>query len=87
MTMQTTQAISTGTLRKPRTFQPIKVPDISKLPPDALLTRQQLAALAGFTEQALKKWARESRGPAITVVEGRPRYRVADARAWLSGAA
>jgi len=73
--------------RRPRTFTAVKVPDIAKLPDDALLTRQQVVLLSGFTDQALKKWARENRGPAITVVEGRPRYRVADARAWLAGAA
>lgn len=63
------------------------VPDVAALPPDALLTRQQMVALSGYSEAAFKKWARESRGPAITVVEGRPRYRAADARAWLAGAA
>jgi hypothetical protein len=72
--------------RKPRKFSPVKLPDVAKLPADALLTRQQLVALSGFTEQAFKKWARESRGPAITVVEGRPRYRAEAVRAWLSGA-
>ncbi|MER9579229.1 hypothetical protein NKI78_26980 [Mesorhizobium sp. M0400] len=58
-------------------------PNLAVLPPDALLTRKQMSALSGFTEQAFKKWARERRGPHITVIEGRPRYRVADARAWL----
>ncbi|WJI60696.1 hypothetical protein NLY43_18925 [Mesorhizobium sp. C416B] len=61
-------------------------PDLSTLPPDALLTRKQMSALSGFTEQAFKKWARLCRGPHITVIEGRPRYRVADARAWLGAA-
>ena len=62
------------------------IPDIQVLPPDALLTRRQMAVLSGYTEQAFKKWAKEHRGPRITVVEGRPRYRVADARAWLGAA-
>lgn len=63
------------------------LPDIATLPNDALLTRGQLAALTGFTEQAFKKWAREGRGPAITYVEGRPRTKVRDFRLWVDGAA
>ncbi|CDX62883.1 hypothetical protein MPL3365_80051 [Mesorhizobium plurifarium] len=59
------------------------LPDLASLPSDAVLTRRQMSALSGYTVQAFKKWAREGRGPAITPVEGRPRYRVADARAWL----
>jgi len=61
------------------------LPNISTLPDDALLTRKQVAALSGFTLQALKKWAGENRGPSITRVEGCPRYRVADVRSWFSG--
>ena len=61
------------------------LPDIARLPDDALLTRGQLAALTGFTEQAFKKWAREGRGPAITRIEGRPRTTVRDYRQWVSG--
>lgn len=61
-------------------------PDLRDLPPDALLTRRQMAAISGFTDQSFKKWARENRGPRITVVEGRPRYRVDDARKWLGAA-
>lgn len=62
-----------------------KTPDIAALPDDALLTRAQLSALSSYTIAAFKRWAREDRGPRITRVEGRPRYRVADARAWLAG--
>jgi len=65
--------------------QPAVAPDISTLPADALLTRAQLVALSSYSLQAFKKWAKEGRGPRITRVEGRPRYRVADARAWLAG--
>ena len=60
------------------------LPDIARLPDDALLTRGQLAALTGFTEQAFKKWAREGRGPAITRIEGRPRTSVRDYRQWVN---
>lgn len=61
-------------------------PNLATLPADALLTRKQMSALSGFTEQAFKKWARQRRGPNVTIIEGRPRYRVADARAWLGAA-
>jgi hypothetical protein len=72
----------TGTPRR-RVHRPRPVPDLSTLPDAALLTRSQLAALSGYTEQAFKKWAREKRGPKITPVEGRPRYRADHVRAWL----
>jgi hypothetical protein len=57
--------------------------DLAALPDGALIVRSQVAAYVGYTEQALKKWAREGRGPKITKVEGRPRYRAADVREWL----
>jgi hypothetical protein len=63
------------------------IPDLANLPDGALLTRKQTAKLTGFTEQTFKKWAPLGRGPKITRVEGRPRYRVADVRRWISGAA
>lgn len=59
------------------------VPDLGRLPDDALLDRNQVSALSGFTVQALKQWAVQGRGPRITVVEGRPRYRVRDTREWI----
>lgn len=58
-------------------------PDISKLPADALLTRKQLAAISGFALQTLKMWPAQGKGPCVTTVEGRPRYRVADVRQWM----
>jgi hypothetical protein len=64
-----------------------RVPDLSTLPDDAFLVRSQVSQLTGFTEQALKKWAREGRGPKVTTIEGRPRYRVADFRDWTGRAA
>ncbi|WP_338341898.1 MULTISPECIES: helix-turn-helix transcriptional regulator [unclassified Shinella] len=59
------------------------VPDLRILPPDALLTRNQLVALSGFSLMAFRKWAKLGRGPKITTVEGRPRYRVEDVRVWI----
>jgi len=69
-----------------RFHRPRPLPDLATLPDTALLTRSQVAGLAGYTEQALKKWAREGRGPRVTIVEGRPRYRVRDTREWMGAA-
>lgn len=61
------------------------IPDLEKLPDDALLTRQQMVALSGFALQTFKKWARQGRGPVLTYVEGRPRATVRAYREWVSG--
>lgn len=60
-------------------------PDLRALPGDALMTRRQVSALSGFAVVTLKVWAREGRGPRVTTIEGRPRYRVSDVRSWLGG--
>jgi predicted site-specific integrase-resolvase len=69
-------------------MQPIAVatPDLTALPGDALLTRRQLAQVAGFAVQTLKAWPKQGRGPRVVMVEGRPRYRVADVREWMGAA-
>ena len=64
--------------------KPVLVPNLDGLPSSALLTRGQVSALSGFADITLKKWARSARGPKITRVEGRPRYRAADVSAWLN---
>ena len=64
--------------------RPVSIPNLDNLPPSALLTRDQVAALSGFALVTLKKWSSENRGPKITRVEGRPRYRAADVTAWLN---
>ena len=69
-----------------RTFRPKPLPDLNALPASALITRQQLCAVSGFALPTVKAWARVGRGPQVTVVEGRPRYRVADVLAWLEAA-
>jgi hypothetical protein len=61
----------------------MQAPDLSALPPDALLTRKQLVPICGFCLQTLKTWPAKGKGPKVTTVEGRPRYRVADVRAWM----
>lgn len=62
------------------------IPDLEKLPDTALLTRRQLSDLSSFALITLKVWAKKGRGPQITVVEGRPRYRVRDVREWMGAA-
>lgn len=66
-------------------YEPLPSIELGRLPDEALLTRRQVAHLSGFTIGALKKWGREQRGPRVTTIEGRPRYRVADVREWLRG--
>jgi predicted DNA-binding transcriptional regulator AlpA len=67
----------------PALRQPSSFLDLSTLPADALLTRRQVADATGFSEITLKTWAAKSRGPKITRIEGMPRFRVADVRAWM----
>lgn len=62
------------------------VPDLGKLPGETLITRQQLSEISSFALITLKVWAKSGRGPRITVVEGRPRYRVRDVREWMGAA-
>ena len=58
-------------------------PDLAELPADALLTRRQVCALSGFALVTLQVWSAKGRGPKITHIEGRPRYRVQDVREWM----
>lgn len=69
-----------------RQSKPCPVPDLDKLPADALLTRRQLVALTGFADITFKQWAtKNGRGPKITYVEGLPRHRAEDVRTWIRG--
>lgn len=61
------------------------IPDLRKMPPDALLTRKQVSAISGYALITLKLWARAGRGPRITRVEGYPRYRAEDVSNWIAG--
>lgn len=72
-------------------------PDLGALPDCALITRAQLAAIAGVGVETLKAWdygrqgrgwaVGQAKGPAVTRIETRPRYRVGDVKAWLAGGA
>jgi predicted DNA-binding transcriptional regulator AlpA len=59
------------------------VPDLGKLPPDALLTREQVRQITGFSLPTLKRWAARGKGPRITRIEGLPRFQVRDVRDWM----
>ena len=61
------------------------LPDLDRLPPSAMCTTKQVAALSAFAEITLKTWRRQDigRGPKVTYVESRPRYLVRDVKAWL----
>lgn len=59
------------------------IPDIDKLPACALLTYRQVAQVTGFSVVSVKRWAGAGRGPRMTRVEGLPRFKVGDVRAWL----
>lgn len=64
------------------------LPDLDTLPADALLSRKQLMALTGLCLTTLKAWARKrGKGPKVTTIEGRPKYRAGDVRAWIRGEA
>lgn len=81
--MQPLPTISERTCKRPRVHRPRPLPNLDTLPETALLTRAQVAELTGFALHTLKMWAKTGRGPQITVIEGRPRYRAGDVRAWL----
>jgi hypothetical protein len=71
------------------------IPDLDNLPSDALITRAQLSALIGAAVETLKAWdygragkglyAGQEKGPVVTRIEGLPRYRAGDVKAWLAG--
>jgi len=60
-----------------------QIPDIDQLPPSALLTYGQLAQVTGFHVVTVKRWAGAGRGPRLTRVEGLPRFKVCDVKAWM----
>lgn len=60
------------------------IPDLAALPGDAFITTKQLANLTGYAPLTVKGWRRHGRGPKVSIINGRPRFRVDDVRAWLS---
>lgn len=52
---------------------------------DAMLDGAQVAILARVAQSTFKRWCREDKAPRLTRINGRPRFRAADVRVWLSG--
>jgi hypothetical protein len=66
-------------------YKPTKTPpDIAVLPDSAYITVAQLAAITGHAPLTVKGWHRYGRGPKRSIVQGRPRFMVADVRTWLA---
>lgn len=61
------------------------IPDLNSLPDDALLTDAHVSALTTFSVTTIKYWRRNKRGPRFVMVEGYPRCRAGDLRAWING--
>jgi len=58
-----------------------EIKDISDLP--ELISRSQLAIFTGLAEQTFNRWATEGKGPRITKLGGRVRYRKQHVIDWL----
>lgn len=82
--MSALSAVNEAPARK-RAHNPKPLPNIDTLPAATPLTRRQLSEMTGWSIVTLKRWAKENRGPRITVLERRPRYRADHVREWLAG--
>lgn len=58
---------------------------LAGLPDGALASPNEAAAFLGFAPVTLRMWRRQGRGPAFVLIEGRPRYRMADLRGFAAG--
>jgi hypothetical protein len=61
------------------------VPNLNELPDDALLTDAHVSALTTFSVPTIKLWRKNKRGPRFVSIEGYPRCRAGDLRAWING--
>jgi transposase-like protein len=63
----------------------VNIPDLDKLPPYALLTPKQVAAILNVSPHTLTYWRSQKRNAGLKWVriEKAPRYRVSDVRAYL----
>ncbi|WP_156640438.1 helix-turn-helix transcriptional regulator [Bosea sp. PAMC 26642] len=71
-----------------RSRRRVPLQGITDAPDETVVTIAEVSALSGFATVTLRLWARseQPRGPRQFKVEGRPRYRLGEVRAWLSGA-
>jgi hypothetical protein len=67
----------------------MQLPDLDKLPPYALLTPKQVAAILNVSPHTLTTWRLQKRNPGLKWVriESLPRYRVDAVRAYLASMA
>jgi hypothetical protein len=56
-----------------------------ELADDVLLDRRQTGEVVGAAPPTLQRWDREETWIPTVMLNGRPRYRVGDLRAWLGG--
>jgi predicted DNA-binding transcriptional regulator AlpA len=59
----------------------------AELSDDVLLDDHQVAMLAGRSTPTIKRWRRDGKTPPTVMLNGLPRYRAGDIRAWLRGGA
>jgi len=57
-----------------------------RLSDDALLDDLQTSLLAGRSVPTIKRWRAAGKTPPVVMLNGLPRYRAGDVRAWLRGA-
>jgi hypothetical protein len=62
-----------------------RISQLAGAPDEVLLTPNEVHALYGWAPVTLRLWHRQGRGPRQVRLEGRPRYRLGDLRAWISG--
>jgi predicted DNA-binding transcriptional regulator AlpA len=53
--------------------------------PAAVLDDAQVSTLTGFSIPTIKRWRKAGKIPGVMSLNGRPRYRAADIRAWVDG--
>jgi hypothetical protein len=58
-----------------------------QLSDSVLLDDSQTALLAGRSVPTIKRWRRQGKTPPVVMLNGLPRYRAGDVRAWLNGSA
>lgn len=62
-----------------------RISQLAGAPDEVMLTPDEFHALYGVAPVTLRLWHRQGRGPRQTRIEGRPRYKLGDCRAWISG--
>ena len=95
MTVSSEQAVISAPRHRTRTSNSPPIPDFGRLPDSAYITRTQLSLVTGIAVETYKGWdygragkgayAGQQKGPIVVRIEGLPRYRIGDVKAWLAG--